>query len=112
MKVSIACAWSSRSEPPQELSKEQLYRLMQANFESALDARYAVARGLVWSTFIHPLGPMSEEQIWSALAQTITLAATYGSGFTSGALRFGGGDGAGDDIYDGVLEQVRPRIKI
>ena len=37
------------------LEPEELMRLMQANFDSALDARYTVAQGRLWGVFIHPL---------------------------------------------------------
>ncbi len=42
--------------PADALEQELLFRLMQANFDTALDARYAVAQGVLWSAFIHPLG--------------------------------------------------------
>lgn len=74
------------------LSREQLYRLMQANFDSALDARYSIAKEIVWSTFIHPLSSLSDEQFVLGLGQVVNLANTYGSSFSSGVLRFGGGD--------------------
>ncbi|MFU8814778.1 MAG: hypothetical protein ACNA7W_05500 [Pseudomonadales bacterium] len=82
--------------PAAQLERDQLYRLMQANFETALDARYSIANGLVWSAFIHPLAPLSVDQLVSAIAQTMTLAETYGTTFTSGALSYGGGDGANE----------------
>ncbi len=69
-----------------------LHRLLQANFDSALDARYGIARGLLWSTYIHPLGPLTAGQFLSGLAQTVSLARTYGSSYSSGATTFGGGD--------------------
>ena len=37
-----------------QVDQERLLRLMQANFDTALDARYAIARGLLISVFIHP----------------------------------------------------------
>ena len=74
------------------LDADGLERLMQANFDSALDARYAIARGIVWSTFIHPLSSLDDEQFLSAVGQTVNLATSYGSSFSSGALVFGGGD--------------------
>src|SRR5210317_1701687 len=40
------------------LDAEELMRLMQANFDTALDARYAVAQGRLWGVFIHPLSPL------------------------------------------------------
>ncbi|ABD53634.1 hypothetical protein [Jannaschia sp. CCS1] len=77
------------------LSEEDLMRLMQANFDTALDARYAVAHGRLWSTFIHPLAELQPDQLISGLAQTVTLAQTYGDTYTSGAIMFGGGDTRG-----------------
>jgi len=74
------------------VTPEQLYRLLQANFDSALDARYAIAKGIVWGVFIHPLSPLQDAQILSAIAQVVNVADTFGTTFTSGALIFGGGD--------------------
>ncbi|WP_170362443.1 hypothetical protein [Ruegeria arenilitoris] len=76
-----------------ELSKEELHRMMQANFDTALDARYAIANGIVWATFIHPLSSLKKDQLISGLAQTVNIAATYGTSYTGGAIQFGGGDG-------------------
>lgn len=69
-----------------------MQRLLQANFDSALDARYGVARGLLWATYIHPLSPLGPEEFLSGLAQTVLLARNYGTSFSSGVLQFGGGD--------------------
>ena len=74
------------------IDEKQLYRLMQANFESALDARYAIANDMVWSTFIHPLSSLTDTQFFSGVGQTITLVVTFGNSYSSGALVFGGGD--------------------
>lgn len=76
------------------LGKEDLYRVMQANFDTALDARYAVAQGALWSAFIHPLSPLTEAEFFSGFQQTVTLAGAYGATYSSGGLRFGGGDEA------------------
>ncbi len=78
------------------LSKDALFRAMQANFDTALDARYAVAKGALWSAFIHPLSPLGDGEFESGLRQVATLAATYGTTYNSGALRFGGGDAPPD----------------
>ncbi len=74
------------------ISKATLYRMMQANFDSALDARYSIAQGKLWSAFIHPLAELTEKQFFSGLAQTITLVKSFGKSYTSGALIFNGGD--------------------
>ena len=72
-----------------------LLRLMQANFDTALDARYAIANNRVWATYIHPLSPLETDQLISGVAQTVTLAQTFGDTYSSGAVMFGGGDTRG-----------------
>ena len=74
------------------LSESDMRRMMQANFDSALDARYAVANGVLWSLFIHPLSPLERDQFIKGLAQTVNAAKTYGTLYTGGAVQFGSGD--------------------
>jgi len=76
----------------EDLTQEEMIRLLQADFDSALDARYAIAKNVLWSVFIHPLGPLTNEEFLSGIGQTVNLARTYGTTFSSGALVFGGGD--------------------
>jgi hypothetical protein len=76
-----------------------LMRLMQANFDTALDARYAIAQGILWSTFIHPLSPLTDEQFLSGAGQAVNLAVNFGTTYSSGGLAFGGGDS------EGILER-------
>lgn len=75
-----------------DLSAEDLTRMMQANFDTALDARYAIARGTVWATFIHPLRPLEKDQLISGLGQVVNLTQSYGTLYSGGAMSFGGGD--------------------
>ncbi|MEM9871613.1 MAG: hypothetical protein AAF822_10170 [Pseudomonadota bacterium] len=86
------------------LSQDELMRLMQANFDSALDARYAVAQGRLWGVFIHPLSPLEKDQLLSAFVQTINIARTYGQTYSGGATVFGGGDSNG--LYQELLEEL------
>ncbi len=79
-------------EQTSTLTPDLLERLMQANFDSALDARYAIAQGMVWATYIHPLSPLNDRQFISGVGQTVNLARNFGTTFSSGALLFGGGD--------------------
>ncbi|MGF1544344.1 MAG: hypothetical protein ACFB00_07585 [Parvularculaceae bacterium] len=79
-----------------EVGADELMRLMQANFESALDARYGVASGIVWSTFIHPLSTLSSEEFVSGLGQVVNLVNSYGGSYNSGVFSFGGGDNANE----------------
>ena len=74
------------------MTPEEMERVMQANFDSALDARYAIARGRLWGVFIHPLKELERDQFISGIAQTVNVAQTYGGLYTSGAGQFGAGD--------------------
>lgn len=89
------------------LSPADLMRMMQANFDSALDARYAVANGRLWGVFIHPLSPLEKDQFLSGLVQTVTVARTYGTAYSGGAQIFGGGDTNG--IYRELLEELKKK---
>lgn len=89
------------------LSPDDLMRMMQANFDSALDARYAVANGRLWGVFIHPLSPLEKDQFLSGLVQTVTVARTYGTAYSGGAQIFGGGDTNG--IYRELLEELKKK---
>lgn len=76
----------------EDMTQEELNRVMQANFDSALDSRYAIAKDILWSAFVHPLKALHDRQFIAAIGQTVNLAATYGTTFSSGLLMFGGGD--------------------
>ncbi|MFL4468343.1 hypothetical protein ACERZ8_00095 [Tateyamaria armeniaca] len=86
------------------LAADELMRLMQANFDTALDARYAVAQGRLWGVFIHPLSSLEKDQLLSAFIQTINVARTYGQTYSGGALSFGGGDS--NEIYRELLDEL------
>jgi hypothetical protein len=77
------------------MTAEEMERAMQANFDSALDARYAIARGRLWGVFLHPLKELERDQLISGIAQTVNVAQTYGGLYTSGAAQFGAGDSSG-----------------
>ena len=87
-----------------ELKDGALQRMMQANFDSALDARYAIARDKVWSTYIHPLTPLEKDQLISGLGQVVNLAQTYGTLYSGGAMQFGGGDSG--DLQRALIDEL------
>lgn len=89
------------------LGPEEMLRMMQANFDTALDARYAVAKGRLWGVFIHPLSPLRKDQLLSGLAQTVAVAQTYGTVYSGGALTFGGGDS--NEIYRELFEELKKK---
>lgn len=72
-----------------DLSKEKLLVLLQANFDRTLDARYALFRGFLVSTFVHPLSPLSPKELEAALQQVSNLVRNYGGTYSGGAVRFG-----------------------
>ena len=89
------------------MTPEEMQRVMQANFDSALDARYAVAQGQLWGVYLHPFKELERDQFISGVAQTVNVAKTYGSLYSSGAGQFGGGD-SGDlqrELIERLLEQ-------
>ena len=89
------------------LEAKDLLRMMQANFDTALDARYAVANGRLWGVFIHPLSPLERDQLISALVQTVNVARSYGQTYSGGAHVFGGGDSNG--IYQELFEELKKK---
>ena len=72
------------------LTAEQVARVLEANFHTALDARYGTSRGVLFAAYVHPLSSLTEAQLESALRQVATLAATFGSSYSSGELGYGG----------------------
>jgi hypothetical protein len=76
----------------EKLEHDYLYRIMQANFDSTLDARYAIAKKILWSAYLHPLSSLSDDEFLMGLGQTVNLVTTFGTTYTSGLLNFSGGD--------------------
>lgn len=77
---------------PPEMNEALLTRVMQANFATALDARYALRDGQLWTAFIHPLPTLSREGLRNGMLQAATLAHTFGTTYTSTGLELGGGE--------------------
>lgn len=69
-----------------------LWTLLSANFDRALDAKYAVNDGVLWSTFLHRLSWLTEGELDNALDHVVALARATGSTFASSDLVFGGAD--------------------
>jgi len=73
------------------LDEDLLLDSLTANFHSALDVKYAISRGILWSAFVHPLKELTTEQVESAISQVYLAAKTFGTTFSSTELLFGGG---------------------
>ena len=67
-----------------------LHRMLEANFSSAIDARYAIFKDVVWAAFLHPLDSLTARELLSALNQVATLVKTTGTTYSSSGLTFGG----------------------
>ena len=93
-------------EGTEDLSKDELLRLMQANFDSALDARYAIAHGQLWGAFIHPLSSLTDAEFLLGIGQAANVVASFGSSYSSGMFIFGGGD-SGEIERKRFLEELR-----
>lgn len=100
-----------RVRSAENLTKDDLLRIAQANLDSALDARYAVGRGVLWATYIHPLSSLHPLQFIEAIGSTVNLASSYGTSYSSGQLLFGGGDSRGiigRKLIDKLIKKGQP----
>ncbi|EDM79427.1 hypothetical protein PPSIR1_34912 [Plesiocystis pacifica SIR-1] len=62
--------------------------VLEANFHSALDARYGSSNGLLFAAFVHPLSSLDLDLAHSALSQVASLVHTFGTYYSSGHLEF------------------------
>ncbi len=74
----------------QNLPEGELENALVANFHSALDVKYAISDGVLWTVFIHPLKELSEAQIEDAILQVYNGAETFGTTYSSTNLAFPG----------------------
>lgn len=74
------------------LSDQERRAVLAANFDRALDARYAVGDGRLWAVYLHPLGGLTDAQFLDALEQTGRLKANFGTTYASSDLVFQGGE--------------------
>ncbi len=73
-----------------ELDKGQYKVMLEANFDRALDAKFALYEGVVWSVFTHPLAELTVEQLKDAMRQVATLSDNFGTSYNSTDFLFGG----------------------
>ncbi|WP_303316615.1 hypothetical protein Q4Q34_07365 [Flavivirga abyssicola] len=91
------------------LSDELIKAALVANFHTALDVKYAVSDGVLWSVFIHPLKELSEHQVKDAVSQVYYAHINFGTTFASTALTFPGR--VSDSDNDVEKEKEQPRFK-
>ena len=74
------------------LSDAVVRKILSANFDRALDAKYATSQDLLWAVFMHPLRELTERQVSDAFSQVQTLADNFGTSYSSSELYFGGAE--------------------
>ncbi|PIA78983.1 hypothetical protein BFR04_05535 [Gaetbulibacter sp. 4G1] len=72
------------------LNNDLIKAALVANFHTALDVKYAVSDGVLWSVFIHPLKELSKNQVKDAVSQVYYANVNFGSTFASTSLVFPG----------------------
>lgn len=79
-----------------EVTEEEKDRMMVSNFHSALDARYGVSNGELYSAYIHPLNSLKKADVVSGIYQVASLHLSFGVEYSSGLLSFGGEEESSD----------------
>ena len=67
----------------EEVTSENMAKMMIANFHTALDGRYAIGNGIVYAAFIHPLSSLEPRDFRSAVLQVTRLSQSYGETYDS-----------------------------
>lgn len=67
-------------------------QMLKAQFHKALDVKYALFDGILWSVFAHPLKELTPLQVKDALKQVFFAARNFGSSYQSTELIFRSGD--------------------
>jgi hypothetical protein len=63
--------------------------LLQANFDRALDAKYALRKKELWSVFMHPLSTIVPDDLGTFVDQVVQLVKNTGTTYASSDLIFG-----------------------
>ncbi|MEP1489017.1 MAG: hypothetical protein ABJK28_11365 [Algibacter sp.] len=82
-----------------------------ANFHTALDVKYAVSDGVLWSVFIHPLKELSEDQVKDAVSQVYFANINFGTSFASTSLSFPGRTNKELEKEDEHREEEAPKFQ-
>jgi len=72
----------------EELDADLLHVLLQANYDRALDARYAMRGRELWAVVVHPLATLATDDLPSQFEQLVALVKNTGTTFSSTELVF------------------------
>lgn len=73
-----------------DMTEAQREAVMEANFHTALDARYAVSGDTLYACYIHPLSPLTDSEFLSGVDQVAQQVKTFGTTYNGGNLSFSG----------------------
>jgi len=73
----------SRIIKQKKIARKDMMKMLQANFHTALDVKYAIFDDVLWAVFMHPLKELSKDEVLSAINQVYSAAETYGTTFSS-----------------------------
>ena len=73
----------SRIGMSDRLPRRYLNRLLEANAQATGEARYAIAEGIVYGVFLHPISTLTRARIESGFAQVLALAQNFGTTFSN-----------------------------
>ena len=76
-----------------DLEAGVLQQLLEANYDRALDAKYAMRGKEIWSVSVHPLATLAPDDFASFLDQVVRLVNNTGSTYSSSDLVFGASGG-------------------
>jgi hypothetical protein len=77
------------------LDKAELVRLLEANYHTALDVRYAITDNRLVAAFIHPLAELTSTQFILGFHQVVSCAEICGREYSGGTMVFGATEGGG-----------------
>jgi len=71
-----------------KLTPSEMKTCLEANFHTALDIKYAISDGVLWSVFMHPLKELTKQQVEDAIQQVYAGVQNFGSSYSSSNLYF------------------------
>jgi len=69
------------------LGEPELRAVMEANFDRAREAKYAMSHGRLWALFMHPLSELSHTLFDAAVKQVTNLVRNYGTTYDGAGVR-------------------------
>ena len=96
------------------LAPEALRVMLEANYHTAMDARYAITGEHVVAAYLHPFEELNDEQFVLGFYQVVSCAETFGTHFSGGTMIFGETDAELDDELGDLagigLESLRDEL--